>query len=212
MCSVEQFRKLIDEAGAVQSAASADAAYGKKELKRLKGALRSTATADEVQQLHARLDALEKRLQDVSRIRPATGSLYLRLFLGRVNLRSFQRADRTKLKDEYNKFKDRTTVLFFLIPTLALVAQFGFQYRSRALDVLFHVWLLYYYVSLGLRENILFVNGSNIRSWWIYHHHLCAVAMVVALAWPTGPCYYRFMLQFYVFCLYQVRPSPPPRH
>lgn len=38
------------------------------------------------------------------------------------------------------------------------------QYTHWIYD-LTHVWLLYYYVSLALRENILAVNGSDIRPW-----------------------------------------------
>lgn len=33
-------------------------------------------------------------------------------------------------------------------------------------------WLLYYYVTLALRENILNVNGSFIKPWWILHHYV----------------------------------------
>ena len=35
----------------------------------------------------------------------------------------------------------------------------------------FIVWLLYFYCSMALRENVLMVNGSNIRPWWIRHHY-----------------------------------------
>jgi hypothetical protein len=44
-------------------------------------------------------------------------------------------------------------------------------------------WLLFFYTSLALRENILRVNGSDIRPWWVYHHY-CAMAMaLVSLTW-----------------------------
>lgn len=33
------------------------------------------------------------------------------------------------------------------------------------------LWLLYYYLTLSLRENILLANGSDILHWWIYHHY-----------------------------------------
>lgn len=38
---------------------------------------------------------------------PKTGSLFVRAFLGRVNVRVQQKSDREKLRDEYGKFKDR---------------------------------------------------------------------------------------------------------
>ena len=43
----------------------------------------------------------------VREICPKTGSLFVRLFLGRVNVRVQQKADQVMLRDEYNKFKDR---------------------------------------------------------------------------------------------------------
>ncbi len=45
--------------------------------------------------------------KSVRDICPKTGSLFVRLFLGRVNVRVLQKKDQTKLRDEYNKFKDR---------------------------------------------------------------------------------------------------------
>ncbi|XP_022889277.1 transmembrane protein 120 homolog [Olea europaea var. sylvestris] len=52
-----------------------------------------------------------------------------------------------------------------------------------------HAWLLYLYTGLALRENILRVNGSDIRPWWIKHHY-CAMAMaLISLTWEIerGP-------------------------
>ncbi|OAY78823.1 Transmembrane protein 120A, partial [Ananas comosus] len=44
-------------------------------------------------------------------------------------------------------------------------------------------WLLYLYTSLALRENILRVNGSDIRPWWIYHHYCAMMMALVSLTW-----------------------------
>ena len=41
-------------------------------------------------------------------VQPQTGSLFVRLFLGRVNVRVQSKKDQEKLRDEFNKFKDRT--------------------------------------------------------------------------------------------------------
>lgn len=43
------------------------------------------------------------------------------------------------------------------------------------------VWLLYYYVSMALRESILRVNGSRIHPWWLYHHYVSLVLAVVMM-------------------------------
>jgi hypothetical protein len=66
-----------------------------------------------------------------------------------------------------------------------------------------HIWLLYYYVSLALRENILLVNGSRIRSWWIVHHYISAAMSIVILTWPLTDLHASFLPLFTFFFFYQ---------
>lgn len=66
----------------------------------------------------------------------------------------------------------------------------------------------YYYVSLALRENILRVNGSNIRPWWITHHYLSSFMSIVLLTWPEGENYNKFLPQFNL-CVAPAVQSPP---
>ncbi|KAL6501000.1 hypothetical protein OROHE_025197 [Orobanche hederae] len=86
---------------------------------------------------------------------------------------------------------DRTAYLFLSLPSLLLML------RSTVWDgclptlpvQLYQAWLLYLYTGLALRENILRVNGSDIRPWWIKHHY-CAMGMaVISLTWEIerGP-------------------------
>ena len=49
------------------------------------------------------------------------------------------------------------------------------------IHILTHIWMLYYYVSLSLRENILKTNGSNIKRWWIIHHYLSSIMSITVL-------------------------------
>jgi hypothetical protein len=49
--------------------------------------------------------------------------------------------------------------------------------------VLLQSWLLFFYTSLALRENILRVNGSDIRPWWVYHHYCAMLMALVSLTW-----------------------------
>ena len=46
----------------------------------------------------------------VKSVQPQTGSLFVRLFLGRVNVRVQSKKDQLKLRDEFNKFKDRANL------------------------------------------------------------------------------------------------------
>ncbi|OIV91207.1 hypothetical protein TanjilG_30429 [Lupinus angustifolius] len=48
---------------------------------------------------------------------------------------------------------------------------------------IYQAWLLFLYAGLAFRENILRVNGSDIRPWWIYHHYCAMVMALVSLTW-----------------------------
>ncbi len=79
-----------------------------------------------------------------------------------------------------------------------------FLIQSRAIEILFQVWLLYYYTTLALRENILRSNGSNINGWWIIHHYLSMAISISILTWgPDSSNYVHFLPQFMVFSLFQ---------
>jgi hypothetical protein len=52
-------------------------------------------------------------------------------------------------------------------------------------DLLWHIWLLYYYLSIALRENIMKANGSDIHGWWFMHHYISMVGIARALNSPT---------------------------
>lgn len=71
------------------------------------------------------------------------------------------------------------------------------------LDIFWHLWLLYYYVSLALRENILRVNGSNIRDWWIFHHYISIAISITALTWPRTPTFFSFRSFFLIYASFQ---------
>jgi hypothetical protein len=118
--------------------------------------------------------------------------LFVRLMLGRVNMRLWKQADRINFKDEYNKFKSRTTLLYILWPVLQLVLlyfgdKWGISDATTDLVVKsYQLWLLYYYLTLSLRENILLANGSDILHWWIYHHYISMVTAACMLLWPNS--------------------------
>eukprot|EP01111_Echinosteliopsis_oligospora_P009867 TRINITY_DN2973_c0_g1_i2.p1 TRINITY_DN2973_c0_g1~~TRINITY_DN2973_c0_g1_i2.p1 ORF type:complete len:203 (+),score=38.58 TRINITY_DN2973_c0_g1_i2:656-1264(+) len=56
--------------------------------------------------------------------------------------------------------------------------------KSHLLLIIWQIWLLYYYITLALRENILRVNGSTIKPWWIIHHYLSMSGSLTLLLWP----------------------------
>ncbi|XP_071732154.1 uncharacterized protein [Rutidosis leptorrhynchoides] len=110
---------------------------------------------------------------------------FLRMFLGPTNVRANRKDVQMKVKEEYNSFRDTTTYLFLFFPSLLLFLQ-SWMWNGcfPALPVqLYQAWLLFLYAGLSFRENILRVNGSDIRPWWIYHHYCAMTMALVSLTW-----------------------------
>ncbi|KAJ8464645.1 hypothetical protein OPV22_027197 [Ensete ventricosum] len=114
-----------------------------------------------------------------------THGRFLKMFLGPVNVRATRKEVQLKVKEEYNSYRDRTAFLFLLFPsTLLLLRSWVWDGCLPALPVqLYQVWLLYLYTTLVLRENILRVNGSDIRPWWICHHYCAMLMALISLTW-----------------------------
>ncbi|KAH6813627.1 TMPIT-like protein [Perilla frutescens var. frutescens] len=116
---------------------------------------------------------------------------FLRMFLGPINVRANRKDVQLKVKQEYNIFRDRTAYLFLSLPSLLLILRSWIWGGCLpALPVqLYQAWLLYLYTGLALRENILRVNGSDIRPWWIKHHYFAMAMALISLTWEIdqGP-------------------------
>uniref|UniRef100_A0A5B7AYX6 Transmembrane protein 120 n=1 Tax=Davidia involucrata TaxID=16924 RepID=A0A5B7AYX6_DAVIN len=110
---------------------------------------------------------------------------FLRMFLGPINVRATRKDVKLKVKEEYNAFRDRTAFLFLFFPSLLLVLRsWMWDGCLPALPVqLYQAWLLLLYTGLALRENILRVNGSDIRPWWICHHYCAMTMALISLTW-----------------------------
>lgn len=110
---------------------------------------------------------------------------FLKMFLGPVNVRATRKEERLKVKEEYNLYRDRTAPLFLFFPAMLLfLRSWMWEGCFPVLPVqLYQAWLLFLYTSLALRENILRVNGSDIRPWWIYHHYCAILMALVSLTW-----------------------------
>ncbi|XWS61465.1 hypothetical protein CRYUN_Cryun07bG0128000 [Craigia yunnanensis] len=140
-------------------------------------------------------DKLEEDLQrarciitdgDAATFLPAkTQGRFLRMFLGPINVRASRKDIQLKVKEEYNSYRDRTAFMFLLFPlTLLILRSWIWEGCLPAFPVqLYQAWLLFLYTGLALRENILRVNGSDIRPWWIYHHYCAIVMALVSLTW-----------------------------
>jgi hypothetical protein len=162
---------------------------------------------DSAASLRIKLDEAKVIIKDVSDVAPSTGSSFVRFWLGQVNVKAATAKDRMALRDEYEKFKERTNYGFVIFPLVWILTEAYLKTMWRYthwIHILTHVWLLYYYVSLSLRENILLVNGSKIRQWWIVHHYISSVMSIIVLTWPAeSRSWDKFMQLFTAYFLYQ---------
>ncbi|GLT64684.1 hypothetical protein SLA2020_371620 [Shorea laevis] len=110
---------------------------------------------------------------------------FLKMFLGPINVRATQKDVQLKVKEEYNSYRDKTALLFLLFPsTLLCLRSWVWDGCLPAFPVqLYQAWLLFLYMGLAMRENILRANGSDIRPWWIYHHYCAMIMALVSLTW-----------------------------
>ncbi|XP_020240935.1 transmembrane protein 120 homolog, partial [Asparagus officinalis] len=163
------------------------------DLKKLKTAANSAISRGEIDRRNAeKLDEELDRAKclisegDVSSLLPNKDhGKFLKMFLGPVNVRATRKEVRLKVKEEYNNYRDRTAFLFLFFPsTMLLLRSWIWNGCFPALVVqLYQAWLLFLYTSLALRENILRVNGSDIRPWWIFHHYCAMLMALVSLTW-----------------------------
>ncbi|XP_073131412.1 uncharacterized protein [Henckelia pumila] len=157
----------------------------------LRSSLRSSKNADKLEEELARARYVLSEGDAAAYLPSKSHGRFLRMFLGPINVRANRKDVQLKVKDEYNNFRDRTAYMFLCLPLLLLVLRsWIWDGCLLALPVqLYQAWLLYLYTGLALRENILRVNGSDIRPWWIKHHY-CAMAMaLISLTWgiEKGP-------------------------
>ncbi|KAL6857023.1 hypothetical protein ACP4OV_018405 [Aristida adscensionis] len=192
--AAEQARELQDAAAALLSRTRAEEEALRRRAAALQGELRRLRRAAAAA-AHADGDKVEEDLDratclisdgDIASLLPskAHGS-FLKMFLGPVNLRATRKEVQLKVKEEYNSYRDRTALLFLGFPMILLfLRSWLWNGCFPALPVqLYQAWLLFLYTTLALRENILRVNGSDIRSWWILHHYCAMLMALVSLTW-----------------------------
>jgi hypothetical protein len=163
-------------------------------------------------------------------ITPTKHGKFISYFLGSaVNLVSRKTEDRLRLKEDYVNFRQNCTIMYVMFPLILfswynskhsghfffmnhiVKGSESYQFVETFLTASYPIalqayfsWLLYFYTALGLRENILKANGSNIRPWWIQHHYysmgmaLCVLTMDV-----ESPSCVTFIGRFLFFTICQ---------
>lgn len=143
---------------------------------------------------------------DLRNLRPRRSPWLLRFLLGEKTIVPITRPDSTlAVKQEYQIFRSRVAWTVTLCPLLLI---YGLEHASQSESMsfrplinfgiqLFLTWLCYIYISLALRENVLYVNGSNIRGWWIVHHYISIVTCLILLSLPVdSPAFTTFCGSF----------------
>mmetsp|Transcript_22238 Transcript_22238/g.61713 ORF Transcript_22238/g.61713 Transcript_22238/m.61713 type:complete len:389 (-) Transcript_22238:105-1271(-) len=103
-----------------------------------------------------------------------------------------------KMKDEYFQFRNHVAtvltivpaaLLFFVLRASIVKENAPSQYTlTPAIMCAVHallVWMVYAYTALALRENVLKLNGSDIRPWWIHHHYWSIISTILLLSLPV---------------------------
>ena len=145
----------------------------------------------------AAVTALHTRLHTCQQLMPATGGWFVKLFIGDVNVRNVRKSERLAFKHDYERLKLRLAP-FFVVFCVACLAYADYRW----LHMILQLSLTCYYVALAVRENVLRVNGSNIRAWWIIHHYFTMLQGVVMLTWPNNESYALFRTRLHLFGLY----------
>lgn len=150
-----------------------------------------------VAELTTHAAVLQRRLKEMQLLMPATGGMFVEMFLGSINVRFARKSERLAFKKEYEKLKLKLAPVFVVLCIICLVFK-----EYRWLHMVLQLALSCYYVTLAIRENILRANGSNIRAWWIIHHYFTMMQGVLLLTWPNSETYARYRQQLHLFGLY----------
>lgn len=152
-----------------------------------------------------KLDKVEIKANLLKNLSGEKRLIFSRFFLGKIRLKMYTESDKLRLRDEYNKFKVRAAIIYLMFPLIVMIFHYYLRFLwtdTHWINIFYQLWLLYYYVSLAIRENILVANGSNIKDWWLCHHYLAALTTVVLIVWPATERYESYVPYLTAFACY----------
>ncbi|XP_076106512.1 transmembrane protein 120A-A-like isoform X2 [Mytilus galloprovincialis] len=199
----ESYKKTLEELGLLQKKCLNGVAHQRYRMKKIHESLKRANKSDDPQvratgkELNQKVLGRKNSLRDMEDILPHKNGLYLSIILGQVSVSLLNKADKYTYKHDYEKFK--VTVSYI---TLALSTLLFFNPGYRWMDAVLHFLLVWYYCTLTIRENILRINGSRIKGWWITHHFISTVCAGITLIWPDGVSYQSFRFQYLFFSFY----------
>uniref|UniRef100_A0A8V1AL89 Transmembrane protein 120A n=1 Tax=Gallus gallus TaxID=9031 RepID=A0A8V1AL89_CHICK len=198
------YKQKLEELTKLQDGISSCITRQKKRLKELSLSLKKCKThvspeqRDSVQEIQSLIKERQNVFFEMEAYLPKKNGLYLSLVLGNVNVTLLSKQAKFAYKDEYEKFKLYLTIILLIVSFSC-----RFLLNSRVTDSAFNFLLVWYYCTLTIRESILINNGSKIKGWWVFHHHISTFLSGVMLTWPDGLMYQMFRNQFLSFSMYQ---------
>ncbi|GJQ13935.1 hypothetical protein GpartN1_g5726.t1 [Galdieria partita] len=169
----------------------------KKDVESLKTYLKDIRDTSQYASAKEKIETWSLDLKQMSSLMPVSGGTFVELFLGTTDLRFRRKQQRIAFKTQYELYKKRLGPFFVWMTFLCFLFE-----RNRWLHMLLQLFLAYYYASLAIRENILRANGSNIKSWWIWHHYLSMGIATCFLTWPDSTSYAMFRNRLHIFGMY----------
>eukprot|EP00878_Enallax_costatus_P017764 GHUV01018665.1.p1 GENE.GHUV01018665.1~~GHUV01018665.1.p1 ORF type:complete len:330 (+),score=73.91 GHUV01018665.1:241-1230(+) len=117
----------------------------------------------------------------------------------KVNLVTIRKDQAVGIREEYHAFRNKAV---WVMGTMPMLLYLGMKRADHVTEggkdkitltpalltglQVYLAWLCYFYVAMALRECVLLVNGSHIRSWWISHHMWSALGSLLMLALPIS--------------------------
>lgn len=149
---------------------------------------------------------------DLRKLLPVKIPWLLSALVGRhINVVTLQRNQGIRLKEEYHEYRDQRGWIMFLSSTLLLLALHRARSRSQSGQSLTFtppimvgvqlllLFMLSFFTGLALRESVLKVNGSRIRSWWIEHHYWSIATCAILLLLPVDSASVQFCVNKFLW-------------
>lgn len=149
---------------------------------------------------------------DLRKLLPVKIPWLLSALVGRhINVVTLQRNQGIRLKEEYHEYRDQRGWIMFLSSTLLLLALHRARSRSQSGQPLTFtppimvgvqlllLFMLSFFTGLALRESVLKVNGSRIRSWWIEHHYWSIATCAILLLLPVDSASVQFCVNKFLW-------------
>ena len=97
---------------------------------------------NKLEEINESLAGIKLIVDNLGKSKRKTGSYFVSLIMGKVSVRIWNNGDRYKFKSEYNRFKERWMIIFFLFPALQII--FGFNMFINQLQSILFFFIIHH--------------------------------------------------------------------